>query len=187
MALPIRFDGYIALPNGDISWLREFEGGKEDYGYSDFYSTLSAVIMGSKTYEQALTFGNWPYTNMPTYVITKHKIDKKFCAHCKLSNLQYNRKFANKPDKSVIFYNGDLKKLVQDLKKKNERDVWLVGGSKLVTSFMNQNLIDEYIISIIPVILREGIPMFKDINHKRRLALVETKTYSSGIVQLRYH
>ena len=160
-------DGYIALPDGGISWLSEFESGGEDYGYSKFYSGIGAVVMGSKTYEQALGFEKWPYPGMTTYVVT-------------------HRKFGKKPDSKVLFYKGDLNKLVKEAKSKTRKDVWLVGGANLIAGFMNEKLIDEYVISVIPVLLKEGIALFNGLKSKKRLVLIGVRRFPNGVVQLRY-
>lgn len=165
--IAVSLDGYIALPNGDISWLSEFEGGSEDYGYGKFFKRLGAAIMGAKTYEQVLGFGKWPYPGVTAYVIT-------------------HRKWDNALQENIVFYNGDFKKLIEEAKRKTKKDIWIVGGSQIITGFMNQGLIDEYIISVIPIILTEGIPLFKNINRRKRLQAVDTKAYPSGIVQIKY-
>lgn len=160
-------DGFIARQDGDISWLDEFNSDQEDYGYQEFYKGVGALVMGSRTYEQALGFGQWPHPGVKSYVVTSKHRDLGL-------------------DGDVEFYSGDLTELVQGIKGRTDKDIWLVGGAALVSSFMNENLIDDVIISVIPVLLAGGIPLFQDIHNFRRLKLMSAKTYEPGVVQLQY-
>lgn len=157
-------DGYIARKNGDINWLSIVETENQDYGYEAFYQTIDTVLLGRKTYEQVLTFGDFPYCEKDCYVFS--------------SKSQTNTDY-------VQFADGDIVNFVDDLKKKEGKDIWLVGGSKLIKSFMSYDLIDEYIISMIPMILGEGIPLFKNCG-SQHLKLLDIKRYTIGLVQLHY-
>lgn len=157
-------DGYIARKNGDVDWLSIVEAESEDYGYKAFYQTIDTVLLGRKTYEQVLTFGDFPYRQKACYVFS--------------STSQSNTD-------DVQFINSDIVSFVNDLKKREGKDIWLVGGSELTKTFMTHDLIDEYIISIIPMILGEGIPLFANCG-SQHLKLIDTKRYASGLVQLHY-
>lgn len=157
-------DGYIARKNGDVDWLSIVEAENEDYGYKAFYQTIDTVLIGRKTYEQVLTFGDFPYRQKACYVFS-------------------SKSQTNTDD--VQFVDGDIVSLVNDMKNKAGKDIWLVGGSKLIESFMSYDLIDEYIISVIPMILGEGIPLFENCN-PQHLKLVDTISYDSGLVQMHY-
>jgi dihydrofolate reductase len=157
-------DGFIAGKDGDVGWLDEYDGA--EYGYQQFYESVEALIMGSRTYEQALSFGEWPYPNKKSYVIT-------------------GRQLGAKPDPSIEFYSGDLTELVAAIKQTG-RDIWLVGGSQLLASFWNEALIDEIRLFVIPTLLNEGIPLFRGISRQTSLTLVGSESYDNGVVQLHY-
>ena len=160
-------DGYIARSDGDISWLDKYQGGEEDYGYSDFYKNVGASIMGSNTYEKALTLKGGIDNNMPTYVIT-------------------HRKLKPKADARITLYSGNLPEMINDIQKKTAKNIWLVGGGQVTQSFLKEGLIDEIIISTIPLILEEGISLFGNTREEINLVLTDTKAYKSGIVQTQY-
>ena len=164
----VSLDGYIARENGDVDWLGGHgEGTEADNGYDEFYETIDTVVMGKTTYNQIineLSKDVWVYKGKKCYVATSEKCDK---------------------NENVEFISGDIAKFVTDLKGQEGKDIWLVGGSKLVDDFIKNNLIDKYVISIIPRILGSGIPLFLDKNPEIRLKLISTKTVD-GIVELTY-
>ena len=160
-------DGYIAAKDGSVSWLEPFEKSGEDYGYQAFINRLGAIIMGGNTYRQVLEFGAWPYPGITCYVVTR-------------------RPLAYQPDDSIRPFSGEVGKLVQQIKREMEKDVWLVGGADLITQFVNQSLINEYMLFFMPVFLGEGIPLFQNLKSPARLKLVEATTYPSGVAQLHY-
>lgn len=90
-------------------------------------------------------------------------------------------------DKKAIFINDNVLEEVNKLKIKPGKDIWLYGGASLITTFINLGLVDEFRLSVHPVILGEGKPMFIDINQRINLKMVNTRTFSSGVVQLIYH
>ncbi|MDP4147619.1 MAG: dihydrofolate reductase family protein [Bacillota bacterium] len=156
-------DGYIARENGDIDWLPEVEN--QDFGYYEFLRTVDTIVMGKRTYDQVLTFGDFPYIHKKCYVFSSSHTGK---------------------DKYVEFINSSAKDFVDKLNEEAGGDIWLVGGADLVNSFMKNNLIDELIVSIIPIILGKGIRLFDNNNPETRLQLVESTSYSEGIVQIYY-
>ncbi len=166
-------DGYIARPNGSVDWLDPFnQAGGEDYGYGDLLRRCGAIIMGANSYRQVLTFGPWPYTGTPCYVLT-------------------HRPPATLADPQIHPYAGSLAALVRKLKKPAEggaaaKDIWLVGGAQVAGQFITKGLVDEYIISVIPLILGRGVPLWLETGPERRLKLLGTKSYPSGVVQVRY-
>lgn len=160
-------DGFIARGDGDISWLDKYQGGKEDYGYSDFYKNVGASIMGANTYEKALTLKGGIDNNMPTYAIT-------------------HRKRQTTADARIKLYSGNLPELVNKIREKTKKNIWLVGGGKLTQSFLKEDLLDEIILSTIPIILGEGISLFGNIGKEINFVLENTKSYKCGIVQTHY-
>lgn len=159
-------DGYIARENNDISWLSMVERPNEDYGYNDFVKGVDTVVMGRKTYEKVLSFGiDFPHKDRMCYVLSKT---------------------LEGTDQNVQFYRGSIDELVKELKKQGGKDIFIDGGSEVVREFRNRDLIDEYIISIIPVLLGKGIRLFKEVDIENRLKLIDSKAYDSGLVQLKY-
>ncbi len=155
-------DGYIARPSGDIDWLFT----DEDYGYSEFFASVDTVLMGRKTYEQVLTFGEYPYEGVKSYVFTKNPLFQA--------------------ENNVELVTEDIKKFIDNLRQADGKNIWLVGGSQLTYDFMNHNLVDEFILSIHPIVLGEGIPLFANPTTPQSLRLTNCQTYSSGLVQLSY-
>jgi len=162
-------DGLIARENGDISWLDSFNSPNEDYGYTALKKKTGALVMGARTYEKMLSFGEWPEDkNNPTYVVSKKQLEG-----VKGVNIIFWRK-------------GSLAKLASQIKKSTKKDVWLVGGAKLAQGFLKEKLVDEIILSIIPVVLGNGISLFGEAGKETSLKLLKEKAYANGIVQLHY-
>lgn len=162
-------DGFIASRDGGIDWLKPFEQASEDYGFSAFYARVGAVIIGGNTYRQALGFGEWPYPGVTTWVATRRALAGE-----------------RHPGADVRAFAGDMSDLAALARRETAKDIWLVGGAQLVTAFVNQGLMDEYIISIVPLILGEGIPLFAGISRQTTLRLVATRGYAGGIAQVTY-
>jgi len=123
--------------------------------------------MGRITYEQILTFGEYPYKGKKTYVFTKNP---SFTA-----------------DNNAEFIAKDVKNFVDDLRQVDGENIWLVGGSLLIRNFISKNLVDELILSIHPIILGEGIPLFAHQLTTTSLKLTGCQRYRSGIIQLSYN
>ena len=162
-------DGFIARPDGNLDWLIEFPNpDKLDYGYSDFLLGVGAIIMGKNTYNEILSFGVvWPYSGINSYVVAS---DPKF--------------EIKSPDTFLV--NEGLTNLVETLKQEKGKDIWLVGGGKLITSFLNHQLIDRMVLTIIPTIIGDGIRLFPDKPKETSWALTECTPFKTGIVNLIY-
>ena len=159
-------DGYIAREDGAIDWLSAVDRPDTDYGYAQFYQSIDVAVMGRKTYELALSFGEWPYPGKPSCVFT-HR------------NLTSNRS-------DLTFTSARPEVVLADLAARGLKRVWLVGGAELVATFQKARLIDEYIVSVIPVILGTGIPLFLSTGVEQGLELVDSQRYPSGLVQMTY-
>lgn len=153
-------DGYIAREDGKIDWLPEHAKS----GYDKFYKTIDTVFIGRKTYEQVLTFGKYPYENKQSYVFSRNT-DKK-----------------NDENVEFVF---ETEKFVKEQISASGKDIWLVGGSELVSVFLNQDFVNEIILSIIPVVLGKGIPLFKNIQREIKLQLIKTTEYDE-LVELHF-
>lgn len=159
-------DGYIAGPNGEIDWLSMVDRDGEDYGYYQFYDSVDAIVSGSKTYDLANSFGEWPYPGKPTFVFTRRSLKSK--------------------RDDVFFLSEPVDSAMEKIKAQGFQRVWLLGGGELVRSFLQHKLIDEYIISVIPIILGAGISLFPPATPEQQLELVSSRHYESGLVQVHY-
>jgi dihydrofolate reductase len=159
-------DGYIAKPNDDLSFLKVVQVEGEDYGYSEFINSIDTVIIGRKTFDWVCKeISGFPHPDKNTYVITK----------------------TARPDKDKTkFYTGNLKDLVFQLKQKEGKNIFCDGGAEVITMLLKDNLIDEMIISIIPILLGGGTKLFKEGWSEKKLKLISTKSYNSGLVQVYY-
>lgn len=159
-------DGYIARPDGYIGWLNAVEAEGEDYGYSSFYASVDSLVMGSVTYEQVRQFGAWPYEGKRCIVLSK--------------------RLAGSDLPGVTVTSKSPADVLADLEAEGHRRTWLVGGAAAVASFRASGLISRYIISVIPTLLGEGIPLFGPSQPGERLKLVNAEAFPSGLVQLTY-
>lgn len=155
-------DGYIAREDGGIDWLFA----DQDYGYKAFYAGIDTVLMGRKTYELSLSFGEYPYPGTEGYVLSRTR--------------------AGQSDAHVRYVSGELATFVRELKKRAGKDIWLVGGADVVHECMRHDLIDEFVISIHPIVLGAGIPLFRAPSPTRELVLEGCRTFDSGLAQLTY-
>ncbi len=152
-------DGFIARSNGSVDWLDQFT--TEDYGYYKFYRPIKNILMGSTTYKQVLTFGDFPYKGKKSFVFSRASKGK---------------------DDNVTYFKGRAETLL----KKLDGKTWLVGGANIVNQFIKKNLIDEYIIFTMPIILGKGIRLFDDSNKELNLKLKSSKSYKSGVIEMHY-
>ncbi|WP_414573933.1 dihydrofolate reductase family protein [Nostoc sp. CCY 9925] len=159
-------DGYIARSNGGIDWLSIVETPEEDYGYAAFYDSIDAIVLGSKTYELGLSFDQWPYPDKKSFVLTQR-------------DLKCDRE-------EVVFISDTVNNALASIEKEGFKNIWLVGGGALINSFLRQSLIDEYIISTIPIILGDGIRLFPPPTCEQKLQLINSKQYPSGLLQAHY-
>src|ERR1700741_2355855 len=141
--LAISLDGFIADEQGGVDWLNDFQKPGDDYGMNDFFKKCGTAVMGSKTYEQALSFNSW-FGKMEGIVFTSRQLPA----------------FKNV---SIKFFKGDPTPVAQEIKKR-EKDIWLVGGGVMIADFINHRLIDEFIISIVPRLLGKGLALCPSID-----------------------
>ena len=164
--IAMSLDGYIAKPDGDLGFLSMVEQEGEDYGYTDFIKTVDTVIVGRKTYDKVLSMGyELPYGAKAVYVITR----------------------SLKPSiGQVEYYMGNLKDLIHNLKSGVGKHIFVDGGAEIVNELLNDNLIDEFYISVIPVLLGEGLSLFKSGRPQMELKLNQANYFDKGLVQLHY-
>jgi len=158
-------DGFIARRDGGIDWLSMVETPGEDYGYARFFDDVGALLLGRRTYDTVLGFPAWPYGDKRCVVFTHHPPAEA-----------RNRE---------RFYAGAPAPLLEELHAAGVRRVYVDGGA-LIRLFLRENLIDDLTLSIIPVILGDGIPLFGTGLTELRLRLAGSQAFASGLVQLRY-
>lgn len=161
-------DGYIAKPNDDLSFLNLVEKEGEDYGYAEFTDSIDTIIIGRKTYEYVLkNIGSSHYDNgnRDVYVITG----------------------TERPNVGrTVFYTGDLTKLIERLKSENGKNIYCDGGAEVINELLKQDLIYEFVISVIPILLGNGTRLFKDGRPEQTLKLITAKAFETGLTQLHY-
>lgn len=166
--IAMSLDGYIAKPNDDLSFLKLVEKEGEDYGYAEFTATVDTIIIGRKTYDWVLKeIGSSHYDNgdRDVYVITRTE-----------------RPGTGK----TTFYTGDLAGLIQQMKAANGKNIYCDGGAEIITELLKNDLVDELIISVIPILIGDGTRLFKDGRPEQKLELISTKQFDKGLVQLHY-
>ena len=168
-------DGFIARKDGSVDWLEtsdEFVGGATmDQGFVEaFLKTIDCYVMGSRTYETALSFEakglGWSYGDKPTFVLTSRELPR-------------NRD-------SVEFYSGDLEHFVNTRLRPTFSTIWFVGGGIVSAECLRLGLADEVCYSILPILIGDGIPFFDKLDREIALHLSEVKAYKNGMVDLRY-
>lgn len=161
-------DGYIADEKGSVDWLIQQDPEiEENTQYLNFIKNIDTIIMGYTTYHQVVTElspQNWLYEKMMTYVYTHRKLESKY---------------------NIQFTNQNLKELITDLKNKEGKDIWVCGGANLINQLIELNLIDQYYITMIPILLGKGIRLFDKQDNQTKLELMKTETFH-GMVDLVY-
>lgn len=165
-------DGYIADPNHSLDWLFQFGG--EDPSYNEFIQDIGAIVMGSSTYEWVLrhdTFKDpskpkpWPY-QQATWIFTSRSLTKV-------------------PNADIRFVKGDVRPVYEQMRKAaGGKNIWVVGGGHLAAQFHEHGLLDEMILTMAPVILAAGAPLFTGSIIKPPLRVLSVKPYPEGFVQM---
>jgi dihydrofolate reductase len=164
-------DGFIARPGGELDWLdtasAEVPKG-EDCGYNRFMESIDILVMGRKTYEQILSFGNWSYGSKPVIVLSRNKIE-----------------IPDELIKTVTHSSESPKELYERLSQEGVKRLYIDGGLT-IQRFLAEGLIDDLTITLIPIILGSGIPLFGTGEKDILLQCIATKSYDFGFVQLTY-
>ncbi len=166
--IAMSLDGYIADKSGGVGWLSGDGSDPENSGsYPEFSSTIDTVILGHTTYQQIITElspDSWPYEEMQSYVLTHHKQEDR------------NR---------IHFVDTTMTALLDELKQQNGKDIWLCGGADIIDQALKANVVDELTISILPILLGDGIRLFQTSETPKSLTLISYRSYN-GIVDLVY-
>lgn len=162
-------DGYIAYSDGGLDWLSEYPITPEyNYGYNDFYESIDSVIMGGKSYRDILNMDViYPYKDKTSYIITRNTNSKTA-----IENIQ--------------FFSENIIEIISSLKKQQGKDIWLVGGGEIISMLLDQGLVDEMIITYIPKILGDGIPLFPKMKNESKWKLLNSKAYDNGVLTIAY-
>ncbi|MBL4891714.1 MAG: dihydrofolate reductase [Rhizobiaceae bacterium] len=164
-------DGFIAGKNHTLDWLDEANTTVtkgEDCGYQAFMDSIDALVMGRNTFEKVLTFGNWPYANKPVIVLSSHTLD-----------------IPENIAKTVSHSSKTPKELCARLEEEGYKRLYIDGGIT-IQRFLAAGLIDDLTITLIPMILGGGIPLFGDLENNVQIKHTKTKTFDFGFVQLTY-
>ena len=163
LGLAVSLDSFIEGPNGEYDWCFT----DQDYGMNEFYQRIDAVFAGRKSYEMSFGLENndFGFPKMKEYVFSNTLKEVK---------------------DGTIIVSGDVKSAVETIKQQQGKDIWLFGGGSLTASLMNLGLVDELWLSVHPILLGEGKPLFQGINERVQLKLIETKSYETGLVSLKY-
>ena len=157
-------DGFIARADGAIDWLSIVETPGEDYGYARFFAGVDALILGRRTYDTALGFPAWPFGGKRCVVFTH---DPPAARH------------------GERFHSGSPAALLAELHAAGVARAYVDGGA-LIRSFLREDLIDDITLSIVPVLLGDGIRLFDASVPARRLRLTDSRAFASGLVQVQY-
>lgn len=164
--IAISQDGFIADVNGGVEWLPHPETDQEliDVGYKELMCRIDSILMGSLSYQQILSFGDWRWADKQTYVFTSKslKSDNSFVQFTNDSPLAFLTEYKNRP---------------------STKDIWLLGGAQLAESFAKEGLIDEIILTVVPKTLGAGIPL--SLNFEDFTVNIE-KSLMKGLVQKKY-
>jgi dihydrofolate reductase len=156
-------DGFIEGPRGEYDWCLA----DQDYGLSEFFKRFDAIFVGRKTYEvsQSMLGGPPGFPKFKEYIFS--------------TSLQ-------KVKDGAVLIHSDIKAQVDKIKAEKGKDIWLFGGAGLTTSLMNMGLVDELSLTIYPVLLGGGKPLFSNLSDRVKLKLADTKTFSTGVLSLTY-
>jgi len=160
-------DGYIARPDGDLEWLTSRPAPEGFYGMNAFMRSIDTMLIGRKTYEVSLRMGAKFESNSRTIVFSRHAPP------------------ADVPS-GVEFVNGAIGPFVSRLRELPGKDIWLMGGGELIASFLDEQAIDEFVISVAPVFIGDGIPLIARRRDHELLEFDSIERFEDGLIQLRY-
>jgi dihydrofolate reductase len=163
LALAVSLDGFIEGPNGEYDWCTT----PEDYDFGEFFQRIDTIFVGRKTYEMSASMEGGPpgFPSFKEYVFSKT---------------------LNQVKPGATLVKGDVKTEVERIKNEKGKDIWLFGGAILTSTLMNLKLVDELHLGVYPILLGRGKPLFQDIGERLKLKLIDSKTYSNGLVALKY-
>ena len=161
-------DGFIADKNGGLDWLNEIPNpDNSDFGFAEFMSSIDAVVMGRNTFEKVHSFGMWPYAK-PVYIIssTLNELPKEYFGKAEILNLKPHQ-------------------IIEKLNKEGFNNLYIDGGA-LIQSFLSEDLIEELIITSIPVLLGDGISLFGKLDKSLKFKLQRSEVLIDSLVKSHY-
>lgn len=162
--LAVSADGYIARADGDVKWLDRPKG-SGDYGMAEFFKTIDTVILGRKTYDLGLTWGQTSYPGKKNYVFSRT---------------------VRAATKDIQFVSEDVGDFAAKVRKEKGKDIWLVGGADVNGAFLDASAVDELIIHVIPILIGDGIPLIPRRHRDINLDLLSSHKYLDGVMRLHY-
>jgi dihydrofolate reductase len=164
LGVAVSLDGFIEGPNGEYDWCLT----DPEYSLKDFFKRIDTIFVGRKTYEMSseMEGGGAGFPKFKEYIFSTTLVKVK---------------------EGATLIKGEIKTEVEKIKKEKGKDIWLFGGASLTTSLMNLGLVDGLSIAVYPILLGGGKPLFNNIKNRTKLTLVDTKTYSTGLISLTYN
>ena len=164
--IAMSLDGYIAATSDDLGFLSIVEQPGEDYGYREFIKRIDTIIIGRKSFDKVISMGfEYPHKDKDVYIISR------------TPKTGYG---------TFRYYSDDLRELILRLKSKPGKDIFCDGGAEIVNELLMDDLIDEFVISVIPIMIGDGVPLFKKGRPELKLQLINSMCYDKGLVQLHY-
>jgi dihydrofolate reductase len=161
-------DGYIARPDGDIEWLTRRPPPKGFYGIGKFMQSIDTKLFGRKTYDVSLRMGAQFDSKTRNYVFSRQP-------------------FPASVPSGVEFISGGIGSFAKRLRDQNGKNIWMMGGGDIIASFLDEDAIDEFIISVVPVFIGDGIPLIAPRHRDVRLGLRAVERFPDDVVQLHYN
>jgi dihydrofolate reductase len=161
LQLAVSLDGFIEGTNGEYDWCFT----DQDYGMQDFLANIDTILYGRKSYELLLKTGDTSFQKFRTIVCSKRK------------DLSFN---------DVEIWPDDLSARLSNLKLTPGKNIWFFGGAELLTTFLENDWVDEFRLAVHPVVLGAGKPLFQDLSKRKYLRLTHVQSYSTGLVMMHY-
>lgn len=166
--IAISADGYIARPDGDVSWL-DRPTPKGHYGMGAFIRSIDTILWGRKTYTKGIEMGMKDGGFGP-----------------KIKNYLFSRQAQESLLAGFELVRNPIKPFMQRLRAKAGKNIWMMGGGEIIAAFLDEGEIDEFNIKVIPIFIGDGIPLINPRHRSIPLKLISTKKFSDGVVQLHY-
>jgi dihydrofolate reductase len=160
-------DGYIARPDGDIEWLTSRPAPKGFYGMEAFMKTIDTMLMGRKTYDESLRLGAKYDSTSRTIIFSRQPPPATI-------------------PRGVEFVSESIGPFISQLREQPGKDIWLMGGGDLIACFLDEQAIDEFVVSVIPVFIGDGIPLIARRDRHVPMELKSVERFDDGLVQLHY-
>ncbi|GAA3780608.1 dihydrofolate reductase family protein [Flavobacterium ginsengiterrae] len=170
--LAVTLDGFIEGPKGEVDWCIM----DDDMNFPDFLKSVDTIFYGRISYDE---WGNYQADE------NADAAEKEMWNEIHSKN-KFVFSSQNREDKNAVFISSDIIDKVNEVKNQPGRDIWLYGGANLIKTFINLNLIDVYKISVHPVALGSGKPLFENLSQRIALKLTDTRVFKSGVVELTY-